>query len=287
MNTDNKPFREWFGYSRRERRSTLFLIIILIIVVALRYLLPPKDIDIENLSELLVTEEKGEINFKKTAADTTKLFLFDPNSATFDTLTRLGFTDKQARTVISYRNKGGKFRKSSDISRVYGIDEQTASKFIPFIKIRRDTFVTRQLKAGSTSVQKKRVPLNLNSADSAALENLPGLGPVLSSRIIKYRKLLGGFVSPEQLKEVYGLSEETFNLLTGRIYADSSMIIGIEINDSGFKELSKHPYLKRYDIQAILKYRELKGHISGTNELVENKIITAGTAKKISPYLIY
>jgi competence protein ComEA len=284
MNINNKPLREWFGYSRRERRATFILFIILIIVILLRYLVPQKDTELEDLSKLLVLADDVKDSLLSPTADTAVLYKFDPNSASYDTLTALGLSEKQARTIMSYRNKGGMFRQPSDIKRIYGIDGSTSARLIPYIEIEKNKGRSVQKQAGTISDQKKREKIDLNSADSAALVRLPGIRPVLSSRIIKYRKLLGGFVSAEQLKEVYGLNEETYKLLEKRVFADSSNLTRININGAGFKELSKHPYLNRYDVQAIMKFRVIKGRISDMGELVENKILSEVKAKRISPY---
>jgi competence protein ComEA len=114
---------------------------------------------------------------------------------------------------------------------------------------------------------------------------LPGIGPVLSARIIRYRNLLGGYAHIEQLKEVYGLPPETYEIIKGRVIADSSAITGIEINTAGYKELSRLPYFKNYEITSILKYRELKGRISGMEDLTDNNLLTHEKADKVRPYL--
>jgi hypothetical protein len=129
--------------------------------------------------------------------------------------------------------------------------------------------------------------IDLNTCDSVSLVKLPGIGPVLSARIIKYRHLLGGFASVDQLKDVYGLPVETFDLIKGRLFADSTVIKRINVNSSGFNDKSRIPYLERSDVSSILKYRELKGRISGVSDLVENKLITAEKARKAGPYLKY
>jgi DNA uptake protein ComE-like DNA-binding protein len=131
----------------------------------------------------------------------------------------------------------------------------------------------------------KRKLLNLNSCDSASLEALPGIGPVLSVRILKYRNLLGGYVRAEQLKEVYGLTEETFGMISQRVFSDSLAVRKIRINEADFKVLIRHPYLKRNEVSAILKYRELKGKINGMGDMTENNLISPETAKKIGAYL--
>jgi len=145
-------------------------------------------------------------------------------------------------------------------------------------------------KAGTVSNishQIRRKKTDLNKCDSTELEGLPAIGPVLASRIIKYRKLLGGYVSVSQLREVYGLSDSTFNFISSRVEADSADISFIHINSASFKELIRHPYFERYDVQSIIKYRELKGKIDRFEQLIENKVITGKKTLKIRPYLVY
>lgn len=52
--------------------------------------------------------------------------------------------------------------------------------------------------------------VNLNQADAATLETLPGVGPATSAKIISYREQHGGFTSVEQLEEVSGIGPKTY-----------------------------------------------------------------------------
>jgi DNA uptake protein ComE-like DNA-binding protein len=226
MNLNSEPIRNWFGFTRRERRSTFIMLLVIILIIGLRYSIPESQIDIEDISGKVADME---VHSGIPGSDST--FRRKPFSADLNT--------------------GAKFRKPSDIK-----------KSIP---------------------QKSKV--DINTSDSATLVKLPGIGPVLSVRIIKYRHLLGGFASIQQVKEVYGLKEETYELIKGRIYADTLMITRININTAGYKELSHIIYLEKFEVTAILKYRELKGRISGISDLTENKLITKEKAKKVSPYL--
>jgi competence protein ComEA len=285
MNPDSHPFLGWLGYSRRERRSTLILFIILGIVIALRYILPQKEIPVEDLSSLLTASGKLSDSLSNRNQGSSSLFTFDPNIASFDTLTTLGFSARQAGTIINYRTKGGKFSKPGDIRKIYGIGETTATRLIPYIKLDKVGIRRNSDEPGGRNAKQEK--LELNRCDSSDLERLQGIGTVLSSRIVRYRNLLGGFASVDQLKEVYGLPESTFSKIRGRVTADSTLIKGININLAAYKELSRHPYLERYDIQAILKYREMKGRIDNIQELVDNKILTEIKALRIKPYLVF
>ena len=226
MNLNREPIKNWFGFTRRERRSTFIMLLIIILIIGLRYTIPESRIAIEDISDTVSAEENHSDHLSKNNTSHEKPF--SPDSDT-----------------------RGKFRKPSYIK-----------KSVP---------------------QKTRIDINMS--DSATLVKLPGIGPVLSARIIKYRRLLGGFARIEQLKEVYGLPVETFELIKVRVFADSSAVTRININSAGYKELSHFPYFEKYEVTAILKYRELKGRITKITDLTYNKLITEEKARKINPYL--
>ena len=80
---------------------------------------------------------------------------------------------------------------------------------------------------------------------------------------------------------------ETYETIKGMVFADSSVITRININSAVYKELIHIPYFEKYEVSAILKYRELKGRITGINDLIDNKLITIEKASKVGPYLKY
>jgi competence protein ComEA len=295
MNSLKKFISEWFGYSRRERRASMILVIIIAVVILIRYTIPEKGIGVEVIALLppSLTEEHISAG-KKDTAGPVRLVQFDPNTAAIGELTTLGIPQKVAGTLIRYRNSGGRFRRPEDIGKVYGMDSTLAETLIPYInivqperaweKVPDPLSVDVPLRKSSTEA---RLQIDINNSDSAEVDALPGIGPVLSSRIIKYRELLGGFVAVGQLKEVYGISDSLFRVISGMISIDSSAVRRININSAGFSELDRHPYLERYDVQAILKYREIKGRIEGMNELKTNNILKGEKAARIFPYLLF
>lgn len=127
--------------------------------------------------------------------------------------------------------------------------------------------------------------VDINKCDSSTLEALPGIGPVLAARIIKYRNLLGGFAFVDQLKEVYGLPEETYNLLSGKFIADSTDIKKIAVNSAGYRQLIRLPYLSSDEVNALLRYREKHGNIRCIHELIENGLLNQEKTVKVRHYL--
>ena len=126
--------------------------------------------------------------------------------------------------------------------------------------------------------------INLNAADSVHLLPLPGIGPVYAGRIIRYRNLLGGFVSVDQLLEVYGIPNETLDRIRDKIDIDTSVIHKIQLNHATFRELLKHPYLEYEDVKAIVNYREFKGAIQSLQELRDNYILPDSLMDRVLPY---
>jgi DNA uptake protein ComE-like DNA-binding protein len=278
-----EPINKWFGYTRRERRSASILLVIIIIIIVIRYVVPERNIDIKNINTGLSVIDSISGIYEPDTTSNAILFAFDPNSASYDTLIKLGFASKEANTLIRYRSKGGKFRNPSDIRKVYGVDSVKAEKLVPYIVLSGHASEKAVVKV---LLQEKPL-LNINNCDSLSLLALPGIGPVLSARIIKYRNLLGGFAHVEQLREVYGLPEETYEIVKGRLFADSSDVRKININSAGYKELSRIPYLEKYEVTAILKYRELNGRIKGAGDLTENKLLSSEKAIKACPYMSF
>jgi len=131
----------------------------------------------------------------------------------------------------------------------------------------------------------KREPIPINRADSAQLLPLPGIGPVFSGRIIRYRELLGGFVSVHQLSEVYGLGPETVERIEASILVDTTAIRRLDMNSASFSDLLRHPYLDYADVQALVRYRDFNGRIGSVGEIRENHLLSDSTLTRIIPYM--
>ena len=160
--------------------------------------------------------------------------------------------------------------------------------------IKNDTVQQVSTETPVRSIVQNRAPaarqiimIEINGCDSTELLRLPGIGAVLSSRIVRYRNLLGGFASTEQLQEVYGLRPETFNSIKDMITVDTTLIDKINVNTADFRRFSRLPYFERQEINDLLKYRNTNGQIHNINELIENSILSDDKAAKIKPYLSF
>jgi len=210
---------------------------------------------------------------------TSELFLFDPNKATDSEFLRLGFSGKQITTIRKYLDKGGVFRDKDDFFKIRVISENQKRILADWVVIES---VQKAEPKGKIAL--KTSTIEINSADSIQLKQLPGIGSVLSKRIVKYRDLLGGFYSVSQLKEVYGLSEETISLIEGKVTVDVTQIKKLDVNFADANELSRHPYLKKSLASKIVKFRTKNGSIHDLAILRDSMILNIDEYNRIKPY---
>ena len=71
-----------------------------------------------------------------------------------------------------------------------------------------------------TTSNKAPVRVNLNSADTTELMRVRGIGPVFARRIVKYRRLIGGFKAKEDLQKVYGIDAEKYAGIAPQVYVE-------------------------------------------------------------------
>lgn len=151
----------------------------------------------------------------------------------------------------------------------------------PYIKSLGNLKSSRHVSTQSLSIE----TVSINTADSADLLPLPGIGPVFAGRIIKYRNLLGGYFSIEQLSEVYGLSRETIERITPHIEVDTSALKKLDLNNATFRKLLRHPYLEYEDVKSIVSYRDVMGSVSSIRELKENLVLADSILDQIEHYI--
>lgn len=132
-----------------------------------------------------------------------------------------------------------------------------------------------------------RQPIEINSADTAMLQQLYGIGPAFAVRIVKYRNLLGGFTHKEQLLEVYGMDEERYNGFADYVTVDMSKVRKIDINSATVDQLKRHPYLDYYQARAIVDYRKQGNLIHSAEDLLKVNLIDNATLTKIDGYIQY
>jgi competence protein ComEA len=287
--------RAFFGFSRTETNAFLvllplmFLLIFIVPTYKTYFTHQKKDYTQERkeLDSLIARWQKQEKE-DSVINDPVRLFTFDPNTASKEELVSLGFSTYVASRLENYRNKGGKFIIKSDLLKLYGMDSLLYSTLYTWIELPVEKPVKKfeQKKEIATTRKLVKEKFDLNQADSTQFISVYGIGSKLSIRIIKYRDKLGGFISTDQLTEVYGLDTAVIKELKKNSFiAEDYKPKTLEINTITEKELAAHPYIKYSIAKAITAYRFQHGNFKSIGDLSKIAIIDQSAFEKIKPYL--
>ncbi|MBN2523519.1 MAG: helix-hairpin-helix domain-containing protein [Bacteroidales bacterium] len=290
-----KLIKEYFSFTKSEIRGLMIILVIIIVLIGIRF------IERKNASGFNIvyttfsykSDKKEEANTKmklcgkecNSALTCSKGELyeanFDPNTATYDVMLSKGFAMDIVVQIMNYRAKGGRFNKPCDLLKIYGIDSALVMALLEKISIEPHD------NCFENTVKKMPNPLiiDINRADSIQLQSVFGIGKVLSSRIVKYRDLLGGYYSTTQLNEVYGISDSLCSGFSSIFTIDTACIRKINLNMATIYDLKKHPYLNYYEAKAIVSYRRLIGPFESKKQLIDNYLLSETTYLKVAPYL--
>lgn len=129
--------------------------------------------------------------------------------------------------------------------------------------------------------------LNINTADSAALVAVDGIGAYSAQKILAYRQALGGFVSLRQLSEIKGLRAENLEQLIQVALIDSTKVRKIDINRANLKSMVAHPYIVYSQAVAIDDWRRERGRIDSLANLSFLEEFTPSDIERLQPYLSF
>jgi DNA uptake protein ComE-like DNA-binding protein len=303
MNFLRKWIRNLLGFSARETNGFIILLPIILAIVFtepiyrtwVSHRTNVYSVDQRKLDSLVALWDMDTKILKEESTNPTrtkpkpKRFQFNPNTATVEELMLLGFPEKIARRVVTYRQKGGKFNTPTDLSNIYGIDSILYNSLKSYVVIpnHRNGQPTKQPEKPTVQRQKARMDaFDINEADTAALKSVYGIGIKLAERIVKFRMGLGGFVSLNQLSEIYGLDSVVVNRLKKRSFLrDDFSPKKININTATEFEMSTHPYIRRTIAKVLVAWRFQHGQFTSVDQIENLNILKSEDIVKIVPYL--
>lgn len=128
--------------------------------------------------------------------------------------------------------------------------------------------------------------IGLNTSDTSRWKKIPGVGSTFARRITKYRDLLGGFVSVQQLQEVYGMTDELLARIAPFVRTDGE-VNKILVNKASEEALRKHPYISYRQARAIIDYRHRRGYIPSLQALAMLEEFQDADCIRLEPYLSF
>lgn len=272
-------------FSPREQRGivVLLLICVLLHVLPVVYgkfyqpdVIPPDTAFFQKLAQQQEVESSTAIVY----------FEFDPNTIDLDTWQRLGIDEKSASTILNYVNKGGKFYKGEDLYKIYSLKKEKVDALLPYVKIENRTIqpAPKQFVKPERKILQRKI-VDINKADEAGFESLPGIGPVLAKRIVTFREKLGGFYAVEQISEVYGIADSVYQLIEPLLQFTKSEIRQLNLNVATENELKVHPYIGYKKAKAIVNYREQHGMFTTWDDVLKIMIMTETDKRKLLSYI--
>lgn len=248
------------------------------------------------------TIHKSQKSYYSHATRKAERFLFDPNTADSTALLRLGLRPWQVRNIYRYRDAGGVYRSKEDFAQLYGLTVKDYRELEPYIRISPDYLPASTLFEKRAAVAAAHAPadsagsprrfpvkiregetVDLNIADTAMLQTIPGIGSYYARRIAGYGHRLGGYVSVSQLDEIDDLPAEVKTYFVVSQPHPRKMAV----NRLTLNELKRHPYINYYQARAIADYRRLHGPIASLSDLRLLPEFPPEAIERLEPYVSY
>ncbi|MFZ4724263.1 MAG: ComEA family DNA-binding protein [Paludibacter sp.] len=307
-------WKDYFYFSKGQRVGIIVLIVLIVLVLITNYTLPlffsektntkntfiseveafKKTLVLRDSMQQLERQRQYEDRFKnyqtypqykKDVAYT--LFPFDPNTADSSSLCKLGIKPYIASNILKYRAKGGVFRTSADVGKVYGINPDKFKELEPYIRIQQKVPVKVDTVVIKTKQIKQDIIVDLNSADTTLLMQVRGIGRGYAKGIVRFRRETGGFVTVEQLMEVFGMRPDNYDKIKPFCTVNLNLVQKIVVNTATAEKLNIHPYLNFYQAKNIYELRRKRGKLHSINDLNGLDNFSSEDIAKIKPYLSF
>lgn len=307
-------WKDFFYFSKGQRIGVIVLLVLILLAIGTNYLLPlffpaqQEDeskflTEVEIFKKSLVSRdslrqlewqkqsEERQREFEEkyhsfTETKTSKpeekysLFAFDPNMLDSVEFVRLGLKPFIASNILKYRKAGGRYKTKDDFGKAYGIKPEKFKELEPYI-------VIAEVKPAQTDKPVKRTDIivDLNSADTTLLMQIKGIGRGYAKSIVRFRQQTGGFVSVDQLGEIWGMKSENLERIRPFCKVNSDLVQKIKVNTASAERLKSHPYFNFYQAKALYEFRRRKGKLKDINELKELSEFTPESIQRLKPYL--
>ena len=219
-------------------------------------------------------------------------FPFDPNTADSSQLIRLGLQSWQVHNIYKYRARGGVYRKKEDFARLYGLTVKDYHRLEPYIRISSDyqpaaTLVKEERKERDTLRYPVKIQEDeqvvLNTADTATLRKVPGIGVYFAKEIVRYGQRLGGYVSVDQLDEIADFPQASKKYFV----VQQAHPKKLNVNQLTLQQLRRHPYINYYQARAIKEYCRLHGPLKSLDDLRLSRDFPPEVIQRLAPYVTF
>jgi len=190
---------------RKRQLVSLLVFAILIISAQFAFSIYKKKQHYEKPVITFITDKKPEIVLSD----------FNPNDLDESQWKNLGFSEKQVKTILKYKEiVGGNYISKEQFKKCYAISAEKYASLEKFILLPETKAESESQKSSYKTFEKKRLNItgkfNPDHYSQSDWENL-GFSEKQAEAILKYKKYLGGsFVSKEKLKDCFMINSDQF-----------------------------------------------------------------------------
>ena len=283
---------DWIIFSGKTRRGAIiFLILFILAGVMARYLFSSfssnkaevtyfsvLESDPIRLDTLRNNKKPSFIQQKKKKSFTIPTESFDPNDLKSEDWVEMGFSAKQAASILNFKEKIGGFKSKMDVAKVYSISDEVFEQLSPLMNL-PDSLPQAAKKKWQNN------PINFNRASKSALQRIKGVGPFYAARIVEYRDRLGGFYDMKQLLEINQMPPDLAEDIKQQVAElNAADLIRMDLNTVELGDLSRHPYIRISVAREIISVRELMSGYNEVEELLRLETIDAALYEKLKHY---
>ena len=289
-----KTISSYFKFQRNQRFAIFFLFGI-IIILQLAYFF----VDFNSFAKVSPEKEKwlslqSQIDsMKQEKLDyVPKIYPFNPNFITDYKGYKLGMSVLEIDRLLAFRKENKYVNSPKEFQAVTKVSDSLLNAISPFFKFpdwvnkKKEYKEYKNYPNTAFAKKEKMVIVDINKASQEDLIKIFGIGEAISLRILKFKESLGGFVSMEQMKDVWGLSPEVIENLNSHFKVMAlPNVKKIDINNASIKELSQFPYFNYQLARQIVTFRSMNGDIKNSEDLTKIKGLSIDKANIIVLYL--
>ncbi|SHG49869.1 DNA uptake protein ComE [Flavobacterium micromati] len=291
-----KSIQSYFRFSKEQRKG-IFLLFLIILTLQCVYFFsdfsssPNNDPEKQKWIALQVEiDSMKSINKNKA----TKSYAFNPNFITDYKGYKLGMSVAEIDRLLEFRKTNKYLNSAEEFQMITKVSDSLLKTMQPFFKFPEWVKNKKQIKKFENfndkafAKKEKIIILDINSATKEDLIKVYGIGDAISMRILKQKEILGGFISMEQMQDIWGLSPEVIESLHRQFKVITvPNIKKIDINNASLKELSQFYYFRYALAKEIITQRSMNGDFKNIEDLTKIKGFPVDKAKIITLYLVF
>jgi competence ComEA-like helix-hairpin-helix protein len=292
-----KNIKSYFLFSK-EQRNGIFLLVGLIILIQTAWCCYGKFNPEEGQSaaEIQWLAMQSEIDHLKTISSEYKSEIkpFNPNYITDYKGYKLGMSVAEIDRLLAFRKTNQYVNSAHDFQKVTQVSDSLLASISPYFKFpdwvtnKKESKEYIKYEKKSFAKSDKIAVMDINAASQEDFMKINGIGAGYSDRIIKFRESLGGFVSMQQMEDVWGLPPELITKLKASFKIEAiSQITKLDINNASLKEIAQFPYFRYAIAKEIVTCRSMNGDFKNATDLTKIKGLTIEKANIIALYLTF